>query len=116
MNTKQKILIGLPIYWFAFALILIFLTGCSNTRIIYPNESYNEVKQSLPDNVRLVEYQKGELMQGRVVWDKQADIYTIHCEIWSDQCIRHELWHVNNWDKTHDDMPRHLLDVWNVGG
>ena len=109
---KAKVVIGLFAFYFVFGAIL----GCSNVRIVYPNEAYKEIKQSLPDNVRLVEYQRGELRQGYVKLNPDTGIYTIHCELWSAQCLRHELWHVNNWGKTHDDMPEHLQDIWKVQG
>ncbi len=95
---------------------ILFITGCSNVRIVYPNEAYIERKQSLPDNVRLVEYQRGELRQGYVELDNETGIYTIHCHISSAKCLEHELWHVRNWNKTHRDMPEYLQDIWEVEG
>jgi len=109
---KAKLVIGL----FSFYFISGALLGCSNVRIVYPAETYTQVKSQLPNNVKLVEYEKGQLNRGYVRLNPDTGIYTIHCELWSAQCIRHELWHVNNWSKTHKDMPDHLKREWKVGG
>ncbi len=107
---KAKLVIGLFAFYFVFGAIL----GCSNVRIVYPNEAYTERKQSLPDNVRLVEYPRGESRQGYVELDNDTGGDTIHCHIWSAKCLEHELWHVRNWNKTHKDMPEYLQDIWKV--
>ncbi len=104
---KAKLVIGLFAFYFVFGAIL----GCSNVRIVYPAERYNEIMANLPDNCRAIPYEKHELRTCYIEINPDGN-HVMHVIKGDAKCLEHELWHCENPNKSHDDMPDYLKHHW----